>query len=57
MVKGVRLERFSVEEADKFFRGNNMDIYSKETFIEIYNKRGQGFNNVWFEDLRAELVR
>ena len=57
MAKKVRLERFNVEDANVFLRGNRMNIYGQETFIELYGRNGEDFSNVWFEDLRAELVK
>lgn len=57
MAKRVRLERFKVEEAEEFFMGNRVNLYGQEIFIELYAKRGEGFPNVWFEDLRAEMIR
>lgn len=55
--KKRRVPRISVEQADDFFRGNRMNVYGQEQFIEIYSRRGEDLSNIWFEDLRAELVQ
>jgi hypothetical protein len=55
--KKRRVPRVSVEQAEEFFRGNRLNLYGQETFIELYSKRGEDFSNIWFEDLGAELVQ
>lgn len=55
--KKKRPIRISVERASDFFGGNGLNIYGEETFIEIYSKRGEDLSDIWFEDLRAEMVQ
>ncbi len=58
MAKRVRLDRFSVDQADELFRRNRMNIYGQEQFIDLYGKNGDDFSHIWFEELefRARLV-